>query len=313
MIRSNALHVTTVRIYVRLDTIALLSTQIALRSRQWQHDGMDSTVPTPSSAPPIRTGFFDVESEVAVAGNRAYWDTQASQYLAVFGEFLGDVQFRWCPEGLLEADAQILGQIEELREQKVLEVGAGAAQCSRWLASQGVTVEATDIAPGMIREAERINAATGIEFPLHVADARALPYPEDSFNQAFTAFGAIPFIKDATEVHREVARILRPGGRWTFATTHPVKWMFPDDPESLTAIRSYFDRTPYAETSADGTYAEFHRTIGDHISEVLAAGLEITAVIEPEWSEGNDHTWGGWSPKRGAYLPGTLIIQARKP
>src|SRR5690349_23010429 len=29
---------------------------------------------------------------------------------------------------------------------------------------------------------------------------------------------------------REVARVLRPGGRWVFSVTHPVRWSFPDDP-----------------------------------------------------------------------------------
>ncbi len=31
-------------------------------------------------------------------------------------------------------------------------------------------------------------------------------------------------------VMREVARVLRPGGRWVFSVTHPVRWAFPDDP-----------------------------------------------------------------------------------
>ena len=29
---------------------------------------------------------------------------------------------------------------------------------------------------------------------------------------------------------REVARVLRPGGRWVFAVNHPMRWIFPDDP-----------------------------------------------------------------------------------
>ena len=37
-------------------------------------------------------------------------------------------------------------------------------------------------------------------------------------------------------VMREVARVLRPGGRWVFSVTHPMRWAFPDDPgpEGLT-------------------------------------------------------------------------------
>ena len=28
----------------------------------------------------------------------------------------------------------------------------------------------------------------------------------------------------------EAARVLRPGGRWVFSVTHPIRWAFPDDP-----------------------------------------------------------------------------------
>lgn len=260
----------------------------------------------------FRAGYFDVYGESAVKGNTHYWDTEAESYLSDYGEFLGEVQFRWCPEGLTEAEAGLLGPLERLRTQEVLEVGAGAAQCSRWLVANGVHAQATDLAPGMVGAGQRLNQATGVHVPTQVADARELPFVAESFDQVFTAFGAIPFVKRATEVHQEVFRVLRPGGIWTFATTHPFRWAFPDDPNSFTVNRSYFDRTPYAEQSNGHTYAEFHRTVGDHVQEVTAAGFTLKAMIEPSWSEGNTHQWGGWGPTRGEYLPGTLIIQAQK-
>ena len=247
-----------------------------------------------------------------MAGNTSYWSSSAREYLDQFGEFLGPAQFRWCPEGLLEAEAKLLGSLDELRAQRVLEVGAGAGQCSRWLKKHGVDVEATDIAPGMVAAGEALNRETRIDLPMVVADARRLPYPDASFDQVFTAFGAIPFVEDPAQVHQEVHRVLKPGGWWTFATTHPFRWAFPDDPTALTANRSYFDRTPYAEVSPGGTYAEFHHTLGDHVAQVVSSGFSIARILEPEWSEGNTHVWGGWGPQRGRLLPGTLIIRAQR-
>ncbi len=69
----------------------------------------------------------------------------------------------------------------------------------------------------------------------------------------------------------------------------------------------YFDRRPYVEADAAGrvVYAEYHRTVGDHVREVAAAGLTLVDLVEPEWPGWNDQVWGGWGPERGRYLPGT--------
>jgi len=73
-----------------------------------------------------------------------------------------------------------------------------------------------------------------------------------------------------------------------------------------------FDRTPYAEIGASGAvlYAEYHRTLGDHVAELVAAGFVLDRLVEPEWPAGHDRTWGGWGPVRGALLPGTAIFVA---
>ena len=98
--------------------------------------------------------------------------------------------------------------------------------------------------------------------------------------------------------------MLRPGGRFVFSTSHPVRWAFPDDPgrHGLTATASYFDRTPYVESEAGVvTYAEHHRTLGDLVRQVAAAGLVLVDLVEPEWPERNEADVGWLVPAaRGA-------------
>lgn len=161
-------------------------------------------------------------------------------------------------------------------------------------------------------EAGAVSAAGGGPVALVQADAMALPFRDASFDLACSAYGAIPFVADPVRVMREVHRVLRPGGRWVFSVTHPVRWAFPDEPgpEGLSVAASYFDRTPYVEQDETGraVYVEHHRTLGDRVRDVVAGGFSLLDLVEPEWPAWNDQEWGGWSPLRGNLIPGTAIF-----
>lgn len=258
-----------------------------------------------------------VGSAESEAAGRRWWDADADDYLAEHGSDIGDEAFVWCPENLHEDEAGLLGPPADLVGKRVLEVGAGSAPCSRWLARCGAHPVALDVSGGMLRHAARLNAALGLPVPLVQAGAEHLPFADATFDHACSAFGAIPFVADPGRVMREVARVLRPGGRWVFAVNHPMRWVFPDDPgeQRLTVVQSYFDRTPYLEVDGDGraTYVEHHRTLGDRVRDVVAAGLVLDDLVEPEWPEGHERVWGQWSPLRGALFPGTAILVTHRP
>src|SRR5699024_11998643 len=79
-----------------------------------------------------------------------------------------------------------------------------------------------------------------------LADARQLPFASNSFDVAFSSYGALPFVKDAEVVFAEVARVVRPGGQWVFSTTHPMRWMFPDVNRKSTRLNSSHVSISYA-------------------------------------------------------------------
>lgn len=254
----------------------------------------------------------------SVRANRTWWDSDASAYHAEHGRFIGTDapggEFIWCPEGLHEGDWHLLGDV---RDRDVLEIGCGSAPCARWLTGQGARAVAMDLSRGMLevgREAMRSSGEPPT--PFVQGDATALPFADASFDIAFSSFGAFPFVADSAAAMREAARILRPGGRLVFSVNHPMRWIFRDDPgpDGLEACFSYFDRSPYAESDDDGrlTYVEHHRTLGDRIRELRAAGFVLDDLVEPEWPEWLTETWGQWSPLRGEIFPGTAIFVAHK-
>lgn len=268
---------------------------------------------SPESNAPEGVAHRDAGPEESARANRSWWDANAQEYYAEHGATLGDADFLWCPEGLREADAHLLG---EVGGKDVLEVGCGAAQAGRWLVAQGARVAAFDVSLGQLLVARELDRRTGLVVPTVQADAQRLPFRDAAFDVVASAFGAIPFVADSAGTMREVARVLRPGGRFVFSTTHPVRWAFADDPgpDGLVVRQPYFDRTPYVEQDGTGTatYVEHHRTLGDRVRELVAAGLELVDLVEPEWPEGRTLVWGQWSPLRGALLPGTAVYVCRR-
>ncbi|WP_373694868.1 class I SAM-dependent methyltransferase [Kineococcus terrestris] len=287
-------------------------------------------VSTPAAAgeplPQPSVGRRAVGAGETARAQRAWWDAEAADYRAEHGAFLGDGRpgsdFVWGPDGLREADAGLLGDVAG---RDVLEVGAGAGQCARWLAGRGARVVATDLSLQMLRQGAAVQEAAAREagtgpavspVPLVQCDARALPFGDAVFDVVCTSYGALPFVADAGRVLAEAARVLRPGGRFAASVPHPVRWALPDvpGPEGLTAVHSYFDRRPYVEADEAGrvSYAEHHRTVGDWVRLLVGAGLVVVDLVEPEWASG-EAVWGGWSRLRGELLPGTLVLVADRP
>ena len=196
------------------------------------------------------------------------------------------------------------------------------AECSRsaavqpsapagWLA-QGAVCIAIDLSMRQLTHAARHPAVRLVQ-----ADGSAIPLADCSVDLACSAYGALPFVASSADLLRDVFRVLRPGGRFVFSVTHPIRWALPDDPGAggLTISSSYFDRTPYVEMDADGraTYVEHHRTLGDWVRDIVGAGFDFTDLVEPQWPDTNPRVWGGWSPLRGRLIPGTAVFACDKP
>jgi SAM-dependent methyltransferase len=175
----------------------------------------------------VRVERRSVSESESRRANGPDWDRYADEYQATHGGFLGDTGFVWGPEGLTEDEAGVLGDVAG---RQVLEVGSGAGQCSRWVRVHGGTSYGLDLSARQLQHSRRLDEETGIAVPSVRGTATALPFDERLFDVVFCSFGAMQFIADLDVAVAEVARVLKPGGRFAFSITHPTRWSFPDDP-----------------------------------------------------------------------------------
>jgi ubiquinone/menaquinone biosynthesis C-methylase UbiE len=98
---------------------------------------------------------------------------------------------------------------------KVLDVGCGLGGPSRMAAaSYRADVSGIDLTADFCDAARQLNALVGLErIRIEQGDALAMPFADDSFDVIFTLHVAMN-IADKPALYREIARVLKPGGRF---------------------------------------------------------------------------------------------------
>jgi demethylmenaquinone methyltransferase / 2-methoxy-6-polyprenyl-1,4-benzoquinol methylase len=115
---------------------------------------------------------------------------------------------------------------------RALDVATGTGDLAVALRETGAEVVGCDFSEEMLERARRKEPSVRFEW----ADALALPYEDDSFDAATVGFGARNF-SDLSRGLREMARVVRPGGRVVvLEITEPQK------PPLSTFFALWFDR-----------------------------------------------------------------------
>jgi len=100
---------------------------------------------------------------------------------------------------------------------RILEVGCGSGRDAAFLLSRGYEIVATDASPSMIAEAVRLHPELEGRLIWHGLPG-PLPFNDGSFDGAFTMALLMHLSREAIALSfREVARVIRPGGRLLFS------------------------------------------------------------------------------------------------
>jgi ubiquinone/menaquinone biosynthesis C-methylase UbiE len=188
----------------------------------------------------------------------------AKQFGARAGEYAAS------PSHAAGPDLEILVRLlDPTAADRVLDVATGPGHTAAAIAPRAREVVAVDLAPEMVERARVLFASRGLPnartLPM---DAEALDFPDRSFDAVTCRIAPHHFI-DIGLALREIARVLRPSGRFILedscAPADPVADRFVNEIETLrdpTHVRSYTQpewRAMLLEAGFRLVHAEIHR------------------------------------------------------
>ena len=106
----------------------------------------------------------------------------------------------------------ILGLVGDVSTCKVLDMGCGDGELAVELWKRGAIVIGIDASAAMIHAAKARAKEHHADITFQIATAEDLPFPPEQFD-VVTAITILCFVDDAAPVFREIAHVLRPGGR----------------------------------------------------------------------------------------------------
>lgn len=225
-----------------------------------------------------------MDQKTAFETNRTLWDARAELH---YGSAFYDVEAFLKGKGTLNnIELDLLG---DLRGLDMLHLQCHFGQDTLSLARLGAKVTGLDLSGTAIAKARELAQRCNLEASFiesNVIDFR--PELEDAFDIVFTSYGTIGWLPDLEPWATNIARYLKPGGRFIMAEFHPAVWMFDND---FTHVQyPYFNREAIIENEV-GSYAapdaplrlesySWNHPLADVLTALMENGLRLEAFRE---------------------------------
>lgn len=227
-----------------------------------------------------------------VKTNRAYWNRESSTYQERHAEHLDDTALAW---GVWRIPEEEVGALGEVADRDVLEYGCGGAQFAIALAARGARVVGLDFSDGQLEHARENVGRSGAAVRLVQADGERTPFADASFDLVYCDHGVMGFAEPERTIP-EVARLLRPGGRFAFSMTSPwlhVCWNTEEETADRTLHIPYFGLRRFEESEG---WVDFQRPYGAWIRLLRGSGFIVENLVELRPPEGAQTSYGDYAP-----------------
>lgn len=185
---------------------------------------------------------------------------------------------------------QLKPMFPDLKGKSVLDLGCGYGWHCNYAADNGVAhVLGIDQSEKMIEEAQRRNAAEGIEY--RICGIHDFDYPAESYDLVVSNL-VLHYVEDLREVYRLVHKTLKPGGTFLFNIEHPtftagVNQQFAAD--GTWPVTDYYYPGERITDFLGYEVKKYHHTLTQILNGLLQTGFVIEAVEEAmppiEWRD----------------------------
>ena len=181
-----------------------------------------------------------------------------------------------------------MGDVQGLR---ILDLGCGEGGYARKLAAAGAIVTAADCSEAAIRYAEAQAQREGLNITHYRRNSNDLFGVEDAAFDVVLCSMMLMDCEDLDGTLREVARVLKPGGRLFVSMLHPcfdgnhntgIGRQGQGETREV-VVKNYFEPREWEAPLPNGTTSVIwrHRTLSEYAKAFLAAGMTIVDMNEP--------------------------------
>lgn len=205
----------------------------------------------------------------------------------------GEWDWRRFKRGRLYPDAaSVRGLMGPVRGRTVLDLQCGSGEAALTWAILGARVTGLDLSERRLAEARKKAALAGRRVTYLRGNVVRQPFRDRTFDKVYTGGGIVAWIPDVNRWAREIARVLKPGGRFVYNCRHPFTHCLGEGRGSLPAIApargGYFDATPLTYHGMTSwmkrpkllPHVERNWSMGRLLNALSGAGLRPVRFVE---------------------------------
>ncbi len=214
---------------------------------------------------------------------------------------------------VLPALFELIGDVQGSR---ICDLACGQGIVTRGLAQRGAQVIGIDLSDRLLEIARRYEQAEPLGIVYRWGDAQALTEVADNTFEGVVCSLALMDMPDLSTCLCMVARILRPGGWFVFAITHPCfqvpdsRWTGKAGGTVKREVRGYFKEGFWRSDNAGGVRGKvgaYHRMLSTYLNALAETGLTLERMAEPQAQEEVAGRVPGYQE-----VPAVLVARCRK-